>query len=666
MKFSGFSHYLSGILVPVSALRSADSCGCGEFLDLIDLVAWCNETKLDLIQLLPVNDTGDDSSPYSALSAFALHPLYIRIQDLAEYTKLEKPKREKIDQKMKILGLGKEAESRFNYKKVLDTKLSILESLFFEMHAEIAKDPEFKKWIQINPWVEEYAAFRTLKRLHNSEGWQLWRPEYRFGNKDVIQRIWKDKENGDLCRFFAWVQFKLEDQFLQVAAYAKKMGVVLKGDIPILMNEDSADIWAQGQNFLLDLRAGAPPDMFSALGQNWGFPIYNWDYLEKHDYAWWRARLKQADKFYEAYRIDHVLGFFRIWTIDKHQKDGLLGYFYPSIFISRNDLFSLGFDEGRIKWLSEPHISGWKIRENFGMRAIEILGRCFSRIGNEDLYLFKPEIKGEKDIIDLPLMEQEKNALLEMFRNRALLNIEENLYSPTWNFRDCDRYQGLNDGEKQAFEDLQARRAQESEVLWKKQGYKLLSFMKTTVDMLACAEDLGVIPNCVPETLKDLEILGLKIPRWAREWHKAGEPHISGSDYPFLSVCAPSVHDTSTLREWWETDANAAKFWQDWDFEGNFSSKYSPEVAKKVIQKILDCNAAICVFQIQDLFALRDEYRVSDASKERVNIPGTVQASNWSYRIPMLISELLENKSFTKDISELVSVRIKKNLVKKV
>lgn len=662
MNFPGFTRYMTGILVPVFSLRSKSSCACGEFLDLKLLADWCHQAALDIVQLLPVNDTGDDSSPYSALSAFALHPLYIRVQAIPEFCSLPEKVRTTFQETMLALDAASNERMRFKYRKAMEGKLSILEDIFNANQSRIAEDKEFGIWRRNNTWVQEYAAFKTLKRLHNNEGWQNWRPEFRFGNQDVVSRIWADHETGLKCLFHAWVQYRLEQQFLEASEYLHAHGIVLKGDIPIMMNEDSADIWAHGQNFHLELRAGAPPDMFSSLGQNWGFPIYDWEYLEAHGFEWWRQRLKQADKFYQAYRIDHVLGFFRIWTIDRHQTEGLLGYFCPSIFISRNDLFSIGFDEGRIKWLAEPHVSGWKVRDSFGMRSIEILGRCFNRIGNEDLYLFKPEIKGERDIRELPLMESEKNMLLDLMRNRALITVDENLYSPTWNFRECDRYQSLADAEKQAFEDIVARRAHESEVLWEKQGEKLLGFMKETVPMLTCAEDLGVVPDCVPRVLEKKAILGLKIPRWARLWKQTGQPFLPLDQYPFHSVCAPSVHDTSTLRDWWEHEGEAKGFWTALGFSGDAPANYDAAVARKVLEKIMECNSGICVLQIQELFACHEPYRVREAADERINIPGTIQPSNWSYRLPMTLEEIGADQRFARLVSDLTKSRRSKEL----
>ncbi len=645
MKFSGFSRYKTGVLVPVFSLKTKKSQGTGDFLDLIELGKWCIEAGLDLIQLLPVNDTGGDPSPYSALSAYALHPLFIRIGEVPEYKNLSKEQRVEIDGLIKVLGRHEKAP-RLEYHQVLEQKLAILWKIYDIGRTAILKDVKFSAWIDENPWVKEYAVFRSIKQQNDYRSWREW-PKHQEISLDDIASLWSDKKQGDSNLFYAWVQFRLEEQFRKAAVSLDKMGITLKGDIPILMNEDSADVWAHRDIFTLDLRAGAPPDMFAELGQNWGFPVYNWERLKERDYDWWKLRLKQADKFYEAYRIDHVLGFFRIWTVPQRQKEGILGYFNPSRFLERHELHGIGYDVGRIKWLSEPHVRGHQIQNAFGTAALEVIARCFNKLGNEDLYLFKDEIDGERAILEMPFDDKVKTVLLEMYRDRSFIPVGEHSFAASWTFRNCSRYQGLFDHEKHALEELVSRKGWESEQLWEEHGYQLLSFMRDTVPMLTCAEDLGVVPDCVPRVLESLDILGLKIPRWARRWGEPGDPYIPHTEYPFTSVCAPSVHDTSTLREWWEHEDGKEDFWASLGMNRSCPQEYSSTTAREVIRRLLDTSSAIAVFQMQDFFAMSDDYRVEDSRDERVNIPGTVQDRNWSYRFPMKVEDLRKNTDFT-------------------
>jgi 4-alpha-glucanotransferase len=652
MQFSELSKKLTGVLIPVFSLRTGDSAGTGEFLDLLPFGRWCKSAGIQVIQLLPVNDSGDDPSPYSALSAFALHPLFVRIQALPEYGVLG-PTSPTI-KKVKQLQKAHQDELRLDYRNVLQEKLAILREIYDTQKDQISSDEGFKGWMKKNPWVQEYSVFRALKHQHQMTSWTTWK-EFNQPTLADIDKLWKRKTLD--APFYAWIQYRLEQQFLQVARSLKEMGIILKGDIPILMNEDSADVWAHRDIFHFDLRAGAPPDMFSEEGQNWGFPVYNWEALEAQNYQWWRKRLLQADKFYQAYRIDHVLGFFRIWTIPYKNNSGILGYFNPSSYIHRADLYRKGFDDGRIRWLTEPHVSGSEIRNIFGLQGNKLISTIFQQIGNEDLFLFREDFGGERAINQLDVSPEVKNSLLVWYRDRTFVQVSEHEFSPTWTYGNCSRFQMLSDHERYSIEELVGQKGWENEDLWTLVGKKLLGFMIDTVGMLTCAEDLGAVPDCVPKTLAELKILGLKIPRWARTWSAPGQPYIPVVDYPFLSVCAPSVHDTSTLRDWWEHEDGQEGFWYALGLDGHCPKEYSPETAKKVLLHLQKAGSALCVYQLQDLFALVPELRIANSKDERVNIPGTVQDANWSYRIPFTVEALENLDGFTKVVKEIASAR---------
>jgi len=661
MKYIKLTSYKTGVLVPVYSLRSSESEGTGDFLDLKALADWSKICNLDFIQILPVNDTGEDASPYNALSAFALQPLFCRVQAVPEFLAVPK----KLQQEVVVLLDSSTPDLRLQYQSVRNRKLDALRFLFTHCLSTIHTDAVFAEWVKNNSWVVDYAAFMTIKDIHLKAGWRYWAKEYQSGTRERIETVWKQGETADKALFYAWVQYRTEQQFLEASQYIDSLGIMLKGDIPIMMNDDSVDVWSQGKNFITSLRAGAPPDVFSKAGQNWGFPIYDWDYLEAHKYDWWIHRLQHADRFYHAYRIDHVLGFFRIWTLAQEHREGLLGYYKPSIYFTQASLNVAGFDNGRIKWLAEPHIPLQTLQDMFGMRSFEIIGRCFEKMPHEDLYLFKEDILGEKDLLSLPLMDDEIKRLLRLYRDRALIRVDENLYWFGWNYRDCWRWQIMSEAEKKAFEQLVTIHKRESEELWARQGEKLLSFMQKSVPMLACAEDLGAVPDCVPVVLQKLGILGLKIPRWARKWDEPGSPFLAPKEYPYLSVCASSVHDTSTVREWWENGEDRELYWQATGLPGACPSAYDADCAKMVLGSMLDTSSALCVLQIQDFFAMHEPLRVKDAQEERMNIPGTVGGHNWSWRLPCTLAALSADKNFIKTVRNVVEVRHGKKLPKK-
>ncbi|MDR1929437.1 MAG: 4-alpha-glucanotransferase, partial [Treponema sp.] len=339
---------LIGTVVPVGALRGRENSGVGEFLDLIDFADLCADMGIGLIQILPVNDTGYESSPYSALTAFGLNPVYLRLSALEEAAGFEP--------KIRELGKNFDGETRFPYYRILKAKMELLREIYGAHSGEIKKQAEsgaLGTWIAAHPWVKPYAVYRRLKEANGEKSWRDWADHQRAGDGE-IKALWDDPALKGEHLFWAWLQRNLDSQFDRAAGAVRERGILLEGDLPILMNEDSCDVWAHPEIFRADLSAGAPPDMYSPEGQNWGFPIYNWEAQAGDGYAWWKARLSAAGKYYDAYRIDHVLGFFRIWASSRYDNSSVLGRFVPSVPLTLKDLEKLGFDEGRIRWLSRP------------------------------------------------------------------------------------------------------------------------------------------------------------------------------------------------------------------------------------------------------------------------------------------------------------------------
>lgn len=657
MRFPPVTQRIAGIVTPVSALRSDTSIGVGEFLDLIELGSFCAASGLKVIQLLPVNDSGFQSSPYSALSAFALHPLYLRIGDIEEAAAFV-PELDALKERF-------ESAERFPFGEALQAKLDLLSRIYAKNAQRVAAaaNPggELAAWISENAWVTEYAVYRRLKDANQGAHWKEWKAHSTAGAEE-IRGLWNDKTLRKEHLFWVWLQYRLDEQFTRAAAALSERGIALKGDLPILMNEDSCDVWAHPEYFRRDMSAGAPPDMYSPLGQNWAFPIYDWDALKKDDYSWWRKRLKVADRYYSAYRIDHVLGFFRIWATSRRDNAAMLGRFIPAVPIERKELEALGFDSGRIRWLSRSHVDGAKVRAatagvpNSEAAAQKAFDAALDRIGNEDLWLFKPTILGETDIERLGLHPSAVACLQDAWRDRVLLEYENGLFQPLWSYRDTKAYPTLSEDERRRFEELVARKRSESEAIWEKQGHRLLKTLKETTPMLACAEDLGAVPDCVPRTLADLGILSLRVLRWARRWAEPGEPYVPPAHYPRLSVCTPAVHDSSTVREWWETEADRDALRPIVGAAAD-DAVYSSATASAVLKATAAAESELCVFQLQDLLHLSARYYAEDRSRERVNVPGTINDFNWTYRLPMKTSVFASDAELIAAIKEVVAAR---------
>ena len=688
---------MTGLVLPLLSLRSG-SCPCGEFPDIAALARLARSWGMNIAQLLPLNDSGWQTSPYSALSAFALNPVYLRIGDLPEVkggasSSVAAPVAAAAG-KAALAAAGLIArfgnEGQVPYGAILEAKLEILAGLWKVLRSAAPGGPleaEVEAWADRRPWVKAYACFVELKAKFGGKPWWEW-PEHGTADEAAIEGLWNDPGLREGLRFRAWTQMRAEAQFAAACGEARALGVDLMGDIPILLNADSADVWHLRRFFDTERSAGAPPDMYSRYGQNWGFPLYRWDELERGDYKFWKDRLAVADQFYTLYRIDHVLGFFRIWAIGKREADGFLGHFQPEFAISYPELAALGFDAGRIRWLSRPHVPGGAIEGAFsglpaGTRAA-LAAELFERIGGEDLYLFSRAVAGGADIAETVRRHAGEGAgasrcvddLLARWRDRAFLEIAPGQFIPTWEFRSTTAWRSLSDHERGALEALVSRKKGESLALWEKTGRRILKTLSSCVPMQACAEDLGAVPPCVPAVLGELGIPGLRVLRWFRAWGEEGQPYVRLSDYPENVVACMSVHDSTNLRQWWAEEADRAQLWPmlRGELEERVASAASaaepvsagmpeppadldPDSALLLLRAFACARSRCVVYPLQDLLAASARHRAEDPAAERINVPGTTAPSNWLYRMKPSIEELLGDEALADRLSSLAALR---------
>ncbi|MCE1196598.1 4-alpha-glucanotransferase, partial [bacterium] len=504
MKCINTKNPMTGLVLPLLSLRSG-SGPCGEFPDIAALARLARRWDMNIVQLLPLNDSGWQTSPYSALSAFALNPAYLRIGDLPELrggaSAPGASSAAAAAEKAALAAAGLAArfgdEKQVPYGAILEAKLEILAGLWQALRSAApdgALEAEVETWAARNPWAKAYACFVELKAKFGGKPWWEW-PEHGTADDAAIENLWNDSELREGARFRAWVQMRAEGQFAAACGEARALGVDLMGDIPILLNADSADVWHMRRFFDTERSAGAPPDMYSRYGQNWGFPLYRWDELERGDYKFWKDRLAVADQFYTLYRIDHVLGFFRIWAIGKREADGFLGHFQPEFTISYPELAALGFDAGRIRWLSRPHVPGGAIADALsglpeGLRGA-LAAELFERIGSEDLYLFSRAVEGGADIAEIVRRRSGGDAgasrsiddLLARWRDRAFLEIAPGQFIPTWEYRSTTAWRSLSDHERGALEALVSRKKGESLALWERTGRRILKTLSSCVLM---------------------------------------------------------------------------------------------------------------------------------------------------------------------------------------
>lgn len=629
-----FDRHYSGVAVPVSALRTRECCGIGEFSDLKLLIDWCAETGQQMINLLPVNDTGTNSSPYSALSAMALHPVYLRLSAL--------PLGKELSDRVSEMRQRHANRERIAFTEIVAFKDEILTSFFLQDPGKLfaAVPEEFAR----QKWLQEYAVFRSLKKFFAGAAWYQWTADK--STPAIVRRVVEaptaealaayQDVHADEIHYFIWVQYQLHVQLAEMKQYADARGVYLKGDMPIMLERDSVDVWLNGALFNHHLRAGAPPDMFSPEGQNWGFPVYNWPEHERTGFAWWRERIEQLSRYFAAYRIDHVLGFFRIWCIDENNQSGLGGFFLPSEPLTQDALAKLGIDTAKLPALVSVPVYAHE-REALRVTLTEAYGETF----------LPDDISHERGLSALNCSKGLKVALLGRLHRRPFIRFGEKLY-PAWDFAEkLASAPLLGDAEKhsllQQVAALQAKDAKNQEA----QGKKILAELRSASPMLPCAEDLGVVPDYVRPALADLKILGLKVYRWEAEHNIPKDPQ----GYPLLSLATSSVHDSSNLREWLASESEQVTGVRV------ENGRVSARQVGEFLERLYRSPAMIVMIPLQDLLAL-DEKSHSEPAAERINVPGTVSDFNWTYRMPMLLEDLLLEPDLAQSIMRLTRMRL--------
>lgn len=298
-----------GINLPLFSLHSSQSHGIGEFPDLIPIIDWCKSIGFDVIQLLPLNDSGHQSSPYSALSANALNPIYLGLNSLPYLNQFPE-----LQNELKLIPKLPHSP-RINYPHVREMKEHFMRHYYNTAGRLIINSHEYQTFLKESPWIESYARYKTLKEQNQCKSWIDWSSDTPPPDPNEIE-------------WHCVLQYLCDKQLKEVKKHADSNHIFLMGDIPILINRDSVDVWEKGYLFKMDFDAGAPPDLLGPEGQNWGFPTYNWEEMANQDYKWWKERLTTASRYYHIYRLDHIVGFFRIWSIPvgKESKDG---YYIP-------------------------------------------------------------------------------------------------------------------------------------------------------------------------------------------------------------------------------------------------------------------------------------------------------------------------------------------------
>ena len=650
---------LAGTLVPVFSLRSEGSFGVGDFGDLKSMINLVYATGQRVLQILPVNDTTtthswQDSYPYSCISIFAIHPQYVDLRQLPALTNA------KQRNDFEALREQLNALPQIDYEQVNTAKIKYLRLLFAQEGSKVLSSKGFKQFmLQAGSWLVPYAQYCVLRDKYGTACFSQW-PDHNTWNeadRDKLLRI--SSQEYHEASFWYYVQYILHNQLLEAHQYARKKHVILKGDIPIGVSRYGCDVWTEPRYFNLNGQAGAPPDDFSVNGQNWGFPTYNWDAMLKDGCQWWIRRFQNMAQYFDAYRIDHVLGFFRIWEIPVNAVHGLLGQFQPSLGMTREEIESYGLSFLEHQFC-EPFIANWVLDRIFHERADEVKTKYLD-YDHDDIWKLKPAYDTQRKIekaFDGVTDEHElhlRDGLYSLVSDVLFVrdHKDNSKFHPRISAQFNFTYEALYDNDKAAFNrlynDYFYRRNNQ---FWYDEAMKKLPVLVQATRMLVCAEDLGMVPDCVSWVMNELRVLSLEIQSMPKDPHvRFG--HLNRN--PYRSVCTFSTHDMPTLRQWWDEDISRTQDYFNTMLyhEGPAPHPLPGWLARDIVSRQLASPSMLCVLSIQDWLAMDERIRLKDADAERINIPANPHYY-WRYRMHVSIEKLMNDASFTENVRDLV------------
>lgn len=651
----------AGVAIPVFSLRSNNSCGVGEFTDIKLLVDWARSVDLKLVQILPVNDTTathtwTDSYPYSSISAFALHPMYLNLAKAAgeKHAKLlndiavEQQRLNKLD--------------AVDYEAVNNLKWKVIRQLYPLQKKAVFSSKDYKQYFEINKdWLVPYAAFCYFRDKYNTADFNTWQSHKNYNAEEVAGLLEPSAPSFDEAAIHLYVQYLLHLQLKEAAQYAHDNGVIVKGDIPIGIYRYGADAWQHPELYHMDMQAGAPPDDFAITGQNWGFPTYNWEKMQQDGFAWWQQRFGQMSYYFDAFRIDHILGFFRIWSIPVYSLEGIMGHFDPAIPVHIDEFQqrNIWFDLNRY---CKPYITEQLLNDTLGDQKDHVK-YTFLNYDGFGKYHLKPEFSTQEKVETYfswhPDNEHNrwlKKQLFSFISNVILFEAEGSKgqqfhfrfgMEETFSFKELDEH--LQHQLKELYVDYFFKR---QDAFWMQRAMQKLPALKRATNMLVCGEDLGLVPGSVPEVMQQLGLLSLEIQRMPKDPQKQ---FFHPADAPYLSVVTPSTHDISTIRGWWEEDRDLSQqFFNDelgqWGTAPYFCDAW---VNKAIVVQHLYSPAMWSIFQLQDILGIDRKIRRPNPHEERINVPANPK-HYWRYRMHLTLEELINAERFNRDFAALV------------
>ena len=660
VQFASMDRKIAGTAIPVFSLRSEGSYGVGDFGDLKKFIDWAEQTHQKAVQILPINDTTItgtwiDSYPYNSISIYAFHPMYI---DLRQLGKL-KDKEAAAAYEEKRLELN--ALPQIDYEGVNNAKREYIRLMFQQTGKKVLASAAFKKFFKENEhWLLPYAAFSHLRDQYGTPDFSQWPEHQTYDAKTIAAMCEPESECYENIAYYYYIQYNLHIQLLEAGSYARQKGIILKGDIPIGISRNSVEAWIEPYYFNMNGQAGAPPDAFSANGQNWGFPTYNWDVMEQDNYLWWQRRFRKMAEYFTAYRIDHILGFFRIWEIPSHSVHGLLGQFVPALPMGMEEIqnFGLNFQKD---FMTKPFINEDILSRLFGEKA-GFVKETFLQHSHDDIWEMRPEFDTQRKV-EAWFTDKKDEESVEIREKiyRLISNVlfvpdrkNPSTYHPRITVQNDFIFERLNDQEKDAFNRLYNHYYyQRHNQFWYNEAMKKLPMLTQCTSMLVCGEDLGMVPDCVPWVMEQLQILSLEIQRMPKTpQHEFG--HLW--EYPRRSVCTISTHDMATLRGWWEEDMELTSRYYNhvlgnW---GEVPATAPAEICEEIVRQHLYSPSLLAILAFQDWLSMDADIRYPDANAERINVPANPR-HYWRYRMHLTIEELMKSKNFNEKLTSMIN-----------
>ena len=659
VRFTSSARKVAGTAIPVFSLRSEGSFGVGDFGDLKKLIDWAVSTHQQAIQILPINDTTItntwmDSYPYNSISIYAFHPMYIDLRQLGKLK--DKEALAFYEEKRKELN----ALPQIDYEAVNNTKRAYLKSMYQQTGKKVLASAEFKKFFKENEhWLLPYAAFSYLRDQYGTPNFSQWPEHNEYHADEIAAMCIPESDCYEEIAFYYYIQYNLHIQLLDAGNYAREKGIIFKGDIPIGISRNSVEAWIEPYYFNMNGQAGAPPDAFSTNGQNWGVPTYNWDVMEKDDYQWWQKRFRKMAEYFTAYRIDHILGFFRIWEIPSHSVHGLLGQFVPALPMSVDEIQSYGLTFQK-DFMTKPFINENILNRIFGEKADRVK-ETFVQHCHDDIYEMRSEFDTQRKVEAYFAERKDEESrnicegLYTLISNVLFVPDRKHpsMYHPRITVQNDFIFEVLSPEEKEVFNRLYNHYYyQRHNQFWYQEAMKKLPILTQSTSMLVCGEDLGMVPDCVPWVMEQLQILSLEIQRMPKNpQHEFG--HVW--EYPYRSVCTISTHDMATLRGWWEEDyEQTCRYYnQVLGHWGEVPTAAPGWVCEEIVRNHLECPSLLCILSFQDWLSMDEEIRYPNVDAERINVPANPR-HYWRYRMHLTLEELMKSNKFNEKMKEMI------------